>query len=123
MDATVFLDTLYLLESISCSSSIVAFFTLMKIHSIALRYPLESTSRNFSNLDLILARMDTIFTTSTDVVNYVSYSSIYRFVNLFVLMGMDTKAPDLQAILICFKFNFVYDISFLRYIAFYHPFP
>jgi len=67
--------------------------------------------------------MDTIFTTSTDVVNYVSYSSIYRFVNLFVLMGMDTEAPDLQAILLCFKFNFVYDISFLQYIAFYYPFP
>lgn len=108
MDATVFLDTLYLLESISCSSSIVAFFTLMKIHRIALRYPLESTSRNFSNLDFTLARMDTIITTSTDVVNNVSYSSIYRFVNLFVLMGMDIKAPVLQPILLCFKFSSVY---------------
>lgn len=113
MDATVFLDTLYLLESISCSSSIVAFFTLMKIHSIALRYPLESTSRNFSNRDLILARMDTIITTFTDVVNYVSYSSIYRFVNLFVMMGMDIKVPALQAILLYIKSIFVYDISFL----------
>lgn len=108
MDATVFLDTLYLLESISCSSSIVVFFTLMKIHSIALRYPLESTSRNFSNLDFTLARMDTIITTSTDVVNNVSYSSIYRFVNLFVLMKMDIKAPVLQAILLCFKFIYAY---------------
>ena len=63
------------LESISCSSSIVAFFTLMKIHSIALRYPLESTSRNFSNLDFTLARMDTIRITSYNV----CYTKLLRF--------------------------------------------